>query len=240
MIKVMIAEDNIFISKNCFKFLTNDKDIKVISCAYDGEETIREYFKLQPDVLLLDLDMPKINGLDIINTIGRFTEERKKCNIIVVSGSTEHLYKLYNTAQVFRVIPKPADLDYILTTIKEIPVKTKELNQKELKEILAELRLNIFSSRVQQLITAISLAYEHQALFRTDGSWNRKADIEQDRFDYDKFVFYYDQKTNLAAIKANLGKDMDLIDRQNGFFESCPKRAFQRPAASPIFWNSNT
>ena len=131
MIKVMIAEDNIFISKNCFKFLTNDKDIKVISCAYDGEETIKEYFKLQPDVLLLDLDMPKINGLDIINTIGRFTEERKKCNIIVVSGSTEHLYKLY-----------------------------KELNQKELKEILAELRLNIFSSRVQQLITAISLAYE--------------------------------------------------------------------------------
>ena len=47
-----------------------------------------------------------------------------------------------------------------MTTIKEIPVKAKELNQKELKEILAELRLNIFSSRVQQLITAISLAYE--------------------------------------------------------------------------------
>ena len=47
--------------------------------------------------------------------------------------------------------------------------------------------------------------------------------IEQDRFDYDKFVFYYDQKTNLAAIKANLGKDMDLIDRQNGFFEVVPK-----------------
>ena len=51
--------------------------------------------------------------------------------------------------------------------------------------------------------------------------------IEQDRFDYDKFVFYYDQKTNLAAIKANLGKDMDLIDRQNGFFRSCSKRLFK-------------
>lgn len=36
-------------------------------------------------------------------------------------------------------------------------------------------------------------------------------------------MFYYDQKTNLAAIKANLGKDMDLIDRQNGFFEVVPK-----------------
>ena len=47
--------------------------------------------------------------------------------------------------------------------------------------------------------------------------------IEQDRFDYDKFVFYYDQKTNLAAIKANLGKDMDLIDRLGGVYEVVPK-----------------
>ena len=47
--------------------------------------------------------------------------------------------------------------------------------------------------------------------------------IEQDRFDYDKFVFYYDQKTNLAAIKANLGKDMDLIDRLGGIYEVVPK-----------------
>ena len=39
MIKVMIAEDNIHISKNCFRFLTNDENIKVVSCTLDGEET---------------------------------------------------------------------------------------------------------------------------------------------------------------------------------------------------------
>ena len=159
MIKVMIAEDNIFISKNCFKFLTNDENIKVISCAYDGEETIKEYFKLQPDVLLLDLDMPKINGLDIINTIGRFTEERKKCNIIVVSGSTEHLYKLYNTAQVFRVIPKPADLDYILTTIKEIPVKNQRIKSKRIKRDFsrAKIKYIFFKSTTTYYCNKLSL-----------------------------------------------------------------------------------
>ena len=114
MIKVMIAEDNIHISKNCFKLLTNDENIKVVSCTLDGEETIKDYFDLKPDVLLLDLNMPKINGLDVINTIGKYTEERSKCNIIVVSGSSEYLYKLYNTAQVYRVIHKPVDLEYVL------------------------------------------------------------------------------------------------------------------------------
>lgn len=160
MIKVMIAEDNVYISKSCFKFLTNDENIKVVSCTLDGEETIKDYFKLQPDVLLLDLNMPKINGIDVINTIGRFAGERSKCNIIVVSGSSDYLYRLYNTAQVYRVIHKPADFNYILKTIKEIPMKNKGINQKELKDLLAELRLNIFSTRVQQLITAINLAYE--------------------------------------------------------------------------------
>ena len=160
MIKVMIAEDNVYISKNCFKFLTNDENIKVVSCTLDGEETIKDYFELKPDVLLLDLNMPKINGLDVINTIGKDTEERSKCNIIVVSGSSEYLYKLYNTAQVYRVIHKPVDLDYVLKTIKEIPLKNTGIDQKRLKELLAELRLSIFSTRVQQLITAINLAYE--------------------------------------------------------------------------------
>ena len=160
MIKVMIAEDNVYISKNCFKFLTNDENIKVVSCTLDGEETIKDYFDLKPDVLLLDLNMPKINGLDVINTIGKYTEERSKCNIIVVSGSSEYLYKLYNTAQVYRVIHKPVDLDYVLKTIKEIPLKNTGIDQKRLKELLAELRLSIFSTRVQQLITAINLAYE--------------------------------------------------------------------------------
>ena len=160
MIKVMIAEDNVYISKNCFKFLTNDENIKVVSCTLDGEETIKDYFDLKPDVLLLDLNMPKINGLDVINTIGKDTEERSKCNIIVVSGSSEYLYKLYNTAQVYRVIHKPVDLDYVLKTIKEIPLKNTGIDQKRLKELLAELRLSIFSTRVQQLITAINLAYE--------------------------------------------------------------------------------
>ncbi len=104
--------------------------------------------------------MPKINGIDVINTIGRFAGERSKCNIIVVSGSSDYLYRLYNTAQVYRVIHKPADFNYILKTIKEIPMKNKGINQKELKDLLAELRLSIFSTRVQQLITAINLAYE--------------------------------------------------------------------------------
>ena len=59
MIRVMIAEDNTSLNHLCCNYLTNDKDIQIVFSAYDGEETLEKYKELRPDVLLLDLDLPK-------------------------------------------------------------------------------------------------------------------------------------------------------------------------------------
>lgn len=164
MIKVMIAEDNKNLCENCFEFLTNDEDIKIVSCTIDGKKTLEKYLEVKPDVLLLDLDLPKISGIEVINFLSRFSEERNKCNIIVVSGSAELLCNLYNTAQVYRVIPKPANLQYILQTIKEIPLKPIEIDSKKLKELLTSLGFKVYSKNVSYLITAINIAYNRPYL----------------------------------------------------------------------------
>lgn len=127
MIKVMVADDNIELNSMCCKFLTNDKDIEVVSTTTDGENTLKNYLETKPDVLLLDLDLPKLSGLEIINDLCLDTEEKKKCNIIVISGNIDMRHNLYNTSKVFRIIPKPADFDYILDTIKEMSLVEKNL-----------------------------------------------------------------------------------------------------------------
>ena len=76
MIKVMVAEDNIDENSMFCKVLTKDENIKVVSYTLDGEKTIEEYFERKPDVLLLDLGMPKVNGLDIINILSSYEEEK--------------------------------------------------------------------------------------------------------------------------------------------------------------------
>ena len=164
MIKVMIAEDNQSICENCFEFLTNDEDIKVVSCTLDGKSTLEKYLEIKPDVLLLDLDLPKITGIEVINFLSRFSEERDKCNIIVVSGSVELLSNLCNTAQVYRVIKKPANMQYILDSIKEISFRPTEIDQKELKKLLTSLRFKVYAKNVSYLITAINVAYERPYL----------------------------------------------------------------------------
>lgn len=72
----MIAEDNTSLNHLCCNYLTNDKDIQIVFSAYDGEEALQKYKELRPDVLLLDLDLPKMNGLDVINNICLDTEEK--------------------------------------------------------------------------------------------------------------------------------------------------------------------
>ena len=66
--------------------------------------------------------MPSMNGIDIISNLSLDTEEKKICNIIVISGENSLRYNLFNTSKIFRVMPKPVEFDDILSTIKEIPL----------------------------------------------------------------------------------------------------------------------
>ena len=139
MVQVMIAEDNIELSSMYCRFLTKDKNINIISKTRDGESTVEMYQALKPDVLLLDLDMPKLNGLEVINRISKDSDEKNKCNIIVISGNVELMHRLFNTAKVYRIMPKPTNLDEVLSLIKDISNAPRELDQIKLKSLLLEL-----------------------------------------------------------------------------------------------------
>lgn len=161
MVQVMIAEDNIELSSMYCSFLTKDKNINIISKTRDGEKTVELYQALKPDVLLLDLDIPKLNGLEVINQISKDSEEKNKCNIIVITGNLDLMHKLYNTAKVYRIMPKPTNLDEVLSLIKDISNTPKELDQIKLKSLLLELKFNLYSRGTLFLIDAINIAYNN-------------------------------------------------------------------------------
>jgi len=174
MVQVMIAEDNIELSSMYCRFLTKDKNINIISKTRDGESTVEMYQALKPDVLLLDLDMPKLNGLEVINRISKDSDEKNKCNIIVISGNFELMHRLFNTAKVYRIMPKPTNLDEVLSLIKDISNAPKELDQIKLKSLLLELKFNLYSKGTLFLIDAINIAYNNPVLLcKIEDLYNR-------------------------------------------------------------------
>ena len=79
---ILIADDHDIIRKGLKSILEPRPEYKVIGEAQDGEDALEKAEKLKPDVLLLDISMPKISGLDIIEQVKRRSPATK---IIMVS-----------------------------------------------------------------------------------------------------------------------------------------------------------
>jgi two-component system NarL family response regulator len=68
-IHVLLADDHPVVRKGLATILTSEKDLKVVAEAADGEEACDLYDQLSPDVLLLDLRMPKKDGLQVVSEL---------------------------------------------------------------------------------------------------------------------------------------------------------------------------
>lgn len=91
-INVMLADDHILMREGIRQLLEFDGSITVISEASDGEECITKLLDEKPDVLLLDINMPKKNGIEVLEEI-----KKKKINvkvlILTVYNEIEYLLK---------------------------------------------------------------------------------------------------------------------------------------------------
>jgi DNA-binding NarL/FixJ family response regulator len=69
MIKVLIADDHPVVCQAVSTLLKVNSTIKMVGEAYDGEAAVQMAKELHPHIVLLDLDLPKINGLKVANLI---------------------------------------------------------------------------------------------------------------------------------------------------------------------------
>lgn len=77
--KVMIADDHSLIREGLRQLLEFDGSIEVVCEAENGKECLEKLDDLMPDILLLDINMPEMNGLDVLEEI-----KRKKYDIKVL------------------------------------------------------------------------------------------------------------------------------------------------------------
>ncbi len=68
-IRVLIADDHAIVRKGVRALLATEPDIQVVGEAQDGQEAVAETEKLHPDVVLMDLVMPTVNGVEAIRQI---------------------------------------------------------------------------------------------------------------------------------------------------------------------------
>lgn len=93
-IKVMLADDHSMIREGLKQLLEFDGSIQVIAQAGDGEECLKKLCQVYPDVLLLDINMPKKNGIEVLQEIrDKSSGYDIKVLILTVHNEVEYLLK---------------------------------------------------------------------------------------------------------------------------------------------------
>ena len=118
MSNVLIVDDSTFMRLMIRKILTKH-GFAVIGEAKDGEEAVQQYAKLRPNLVTMDIVMPKLNGIEAVKKIIQFDPDAKIVMVTALgqeqlvieaikSGAKEFVIKPFNEAQVVNAIANVA------------------------------------------------------------------------------------------------------------------------------------
>jgi two-component system chemotaxis response regulator CheY len=119
---IMVVDDSPFASKQ-IKDIVEDNGYEVIGYAKNGEEGIELYKELKPDIVILDIIMPGIDGLETAEIIMKQDPNVKimMLSSLCDSGTLEEVRNI----GVKYLIPKPLEADVLLATL-ELVLKQDE------------------------------------------------------------------------------------------------------------------
>lgn len=163
MIEILIADDHAIFREGVRSLLEVKNDLRIVGEAGRGREALQMCRELKPDVILLDLDLPDIDGLEVTRRIG---EEGLKTKIIIMTMHTneEFAVRLFQ-AGAAAFVPKYSSsriLPNIIRSVMEgdtfLPEEMKELvmsrligSKKTGAELLSDREMQVFKSIVEGL-----------------------------------------------------------------------------------------
>jgi DNA-binding NarL/FixJ family response regulator len=91
-IRVLVADDHTILREGLVALLNGSDDCRVIAQAADGMTAVELALQTEPDVIVLDISMPKLNGIEVIR---RLTKELEQTRILVLTMHAEEEYVLH-------------------------------------------------------------------------------------------------------------------------------------------------
>ena len=119
-ITVLISDDNNEFATTLANYLEKDEDMQVVGMAKDGEEALSIISTLKPDVVLLDVIMPHLDGLGVLERLSSMRlEKRPICIMLSAVGQDKITQKAISLGAQYYIV-KPFDINVLIKRMKEL------------------------------------------------------------------------------------------------------------------------
>lgn len=156
-IKVLVVEDSVFFRELLVKHLNNDPALEVVASARDPFEARDMIVKYKPDVMTLDIEMPRMNGIEFLRKL----MPQYPMPVVMISSLSDKVFEALNAGAV-DFVAKPAmsdrkKLEELMTN--ELPIKIKIASTAKIGNIkrvaVPVLTETVSSNTSKELILAI-------------------------------------------------------------------------------------
>jgi NarL family two-component system response regulator LiaR len=150
-IRVLIAEDHAIVRKGVRNLLSLEKDIQVIGEASNGREAVQQVKDLDPDVVLMDLVMPELDGIQAIQEIKARRPDAKV--LVLTSFATDDKIFPAIKAGALGYLLKDSDPAELANAIRQVNAGEYSLHPIIARKVLQELNLSPKRPSVDQPLT---------------------------------------------------------------------------------------
>ena len=119
-ISVLIADDNKEFSRTLANYINRQDDMEVMAMAKDGNEAIDMITNTRPDVALIDVIMPHLDGLGVLERMNMIKMEKKPIYIMLSAVGQDKITQKAVSLGAEYYIVKPFDIEVLIKRIREI------------------------------------------------------------------------------------------------------------------------
>jgi two-component system response regulator NreC len=111
-IRILLADDHAILRAGLVRLLGEEQDIEVVGEAENGREAVQKVQELHPDIVLMDIGMPVMNGMEATKQIKK-RDQDVKILVLTMHDNEEYLFQVLQAGASGYVLKKAADSDLV-------------------------------------------------------------------------------------------------------------------------------
>jgi len=159
-IRILIADDHAFVRMGIISYLETEADMEIVGEAQDGQEAVRKAERLKPDVIIMDLMMPKLDGAAATREILRARPESK---IIILSayGTADGISHALK-AGVSGVVAKTSNGKELISAIRKVAAGGKAVSSEMRRQLETEPPIPELTKRQAEVLQSMTRGLTNQ------------------------------------------------------------------------------